>query len=111
MIKWKNPFPIGNFIIDSVQFATKYHIILFVNTVCTPSGKVGEAQLFYRIFSDMGRRGELYNYYYRTHKTNCSKMFTELRTTGSVDSWLHHFYSTLLELYHAQVNFIYRLTQ
>lgn len=87
------------------SLSNKLEAILSPKLIATfNNGKVGEAQLFYRIFSDMGRRGELYNYYYRTHKTNCSKMFTELRTTGSVDSWLHHFYSTLLELYHAQLS-------
>jgi len=66
--------------------------------------KSEEARLYYKIFSDMGRQGELYNYYHRTHKTNSQKQFNMLRTSGSVDTWLHGFYSSVLELFHAQLS-------
>ncbi|KAL5265157.1 hypothetical protein ACHWQZ_G006040 [Mnemiopsis leidyi] len=66
--------------------------------------KSEEARLYYKIFSDMGRQGELYNYYHRTHKTNSQKQFNALRTSGSVETWLHGFYSSVLELFHAQLS-------
>ena len=74
------------------------------------SDKSEEARLYYKIFSDMGRQGELYNYYHRTHKTNSQKQFNTLRTSGSVDTWLHGFYSSILELFHAQVSLDHMLS-
>ena len=65
--------------------------------------KTEEAALYYRIFNDMGRRDELYNYYYRTHRTNFTKVYTALRGSDVLEAWLHQLYSTLLELFHSEV--------
>ena len=68
--------------------------------------KSGEAALYYKIFNDMGRRDELYNYYYRTHRTNVTKVYNALRSSDTLDVWLHQFYCRLLELFHSEVGYL-----
>lgn len=63
------------------------------------------AKFYYKIFSEMGRTDQLCNYYYRCHRTNVSRHYTQFRQSGSVDVWLAEFYSYLLSLYHEELSY------
>jgi len=87
------------------NLCNKLEAILSPKLIAAFNSHDGDAAKFYhKIFSDMNRTDQLYNYYYRCHRTNVSRHYTQLRQSGSVDVWLSEFYSYLISLYHEELS-------